>query len=121
MATIEFLSSFDSYFRFTNLSRTVSASPVQISTTSTSLLDFNIIIIFVIIIIWSHFIYITAFFSKIFGHNRMNRGGGYGLEITVKYRLYGQEKIVKWLNKKLETVKKELQCKISVSLRYNNI
>ena len=51
----------------------------------------------------------------------MNRGGGYGLEITVKYRLYGQEKIVKWLNKKLETVRKELQCKISVSLKYNNI
>ena len=34
-------------------------------------------------------------------------------EIPVKYRLHGQEKIVQWLNKKLETVKKELQCKIS--------
>ena len=37
---------------------------------------------------------------------RLNRGGGYGLEIPVKYRFYGQEKIVQWLTKKLETVKK---------------
>ena len=47
----------------------------------------------------------------------MNRGGSYELEIPVKHRLYGQEKIVQWLNKKLETVKKELQCKISKSLK----
>ena len=36
----------------------------------------------------------------------MINGGGYGLEIPVKYRLYGQEKILQWLPKKLETVKK---------------
>ena len=36
----------------------------------------------------------------------MINGGGYGLEIPVKYRLYGQEKILQWLTKKLETVKK---------------
>ena len=44
---------------------------------------------------------------------RVNRGSGYGLEIPVKYRYYGQEKVIQWLAKKLETVKKELECKIS--------
>ena len=38
MVTREFLSSFNSYLRFTNLSSIVSTSPVLISTTSTSLL-----------------------------------------------------------------------------------
>ena len=64
------------------------------------------IIIFDIIIIWSHFISFSAFFSNIFGHKRLNRGGGYGLGISVKYRFYGQEKIVQWLPKKIKTVKK---------------
>ena len=44
---------------------------------------------------------------------RVNRGSGYGLEIPVKYRYYGQEKLIQWLAKKLEVVKKELECKIS--------
>ena len=35
----------------------------------------------------------TTFFSKIFGHKRLNRGGGYRLEIPVKYRFCCQEKI----------------------------
>ena len=39
------------------------------------------------------------------------------MEIQVKYRFYGQEKIVQWFTKKLETVKKELQCKISKCLK----
>ena len=43
----------------------------------------------------------------------LNHGGDCGMEIPVKYRLYGQEKILQWLTKKLEAVKKELQCKIS--------
>ena len=54
---------------------------------------------------------------KIFSHKRLNRGGSYEFEIPVKYRLYGQGKIVQWLNKKLETVKKEQQCKFSKSLK----
>ena len=33
---------------------------------------------------------------------RLNCGGDYGLEISVKYRFYGQEKIIQWLAKKLE-------------------
>ena len=42
----------------------------------------------------------------------LNRGGGYGLEIPVKYRFYGQEKIVQWFTKKIRNGKKELECKI---------
>ena len=42
----------------------------------------------------------TAFFSKIFDRTRLNRGGGYGLEIPVKYRFNGREKIDQWFTKK---------------------
>ena len=48
---------------------------------------------------------------------KLNRGGGYRLEIPVKYRVNSQKKIVQWLTKKLETVKKELECKISKCLK----
>ena len=48
---------------------------------------------------------------------RVNCGSGYGLEIPVKYRYYGQEKLIQWLAKKLEAVKKELECKISKCLK----
>ena len=47
----------------------------------------------------------------------LNRGGGYDLEIPVKYCFYSQEKIVQWLIKKLETVKIELRCEISKYLK----
>ena len=46
-----------------------------------------------------------------------NRGSGYGLEIPLKYRYYGQKKLIQWLAKKLEAVKKELECKISKCLK----
>ena len=49
---------------------------------------------------------------KIVG-KRLNRGGGYGLGILVKYCFYGQENTVQWLAKKLETTNKDLECKIS--------
>ena len=48
---------------------------------------------------------------------RVNRGSGYGLEIPVKYRYCGQEKLIQCLAKKLEAVKKELECKISKCLK----
>ena len=48
---------------------------------------------------------------------RVNRGSGYGLEIPVKYRYFGQEKFIQWLAKKLKAVKKELECKISKCLK----
>ena len=48
---------------------------------------------------------------------RLNRGGGYSLEIPVIYRFYGQEKLVNWLIKKIEAVKKELECKVSKCLK----
>mgnify|MGYP001792401175 CR=1 FL=1 len=48
---------------------------------------------------------------------RVNRGGGYGLEIPVVYRFNGPEKLVKWLIKKIEAVRKELDCKVSKCLK----
>ena len=62
MATREFLSSFDRYFRFTNLSSIVSVSPVLISRTSTSLL----------------------LASSSSSSSMLNSGGGYGLEFVQK-------------------------------------
>ena len=47
----------------------------------------------------------TTIEAEVLG-KRVNRGSGYGLEITVKYRYYGQEKLIQWLVKKLEPVKK---------------
>ena len=46
-----------------------------------------------------------------------NRGEGYGLEIPVIYRFYGQEKLVNSLIKKIEAVKKELESKVSKRLK----
>ena len=37
---------------------------------------------------------------------RLNRGGSYGLEIPVIYRFHTQEKLVNWLMKMTEVVKK---------------
>ena len=48
---------------------------------------------------------------------RLNCRGGYGLEIPVIYRFYGQEKLVNWLIKKIEAVKKEFECKVSKCLK----
>ena len=48
---------------------------------------------------------------------RLNRGGGYGLEIPVFYRFYGKEKTIMWLTKKLKAINDELQCKISKCLK----
>ena len=48
---------------------------------------------------------------------RLNRGGGYGLEISVIYRFYDQENLVNRLIKKIEAVKAELECKISKGLK----
>ena len=50
---------------------------------------------------------------------RMNRGGGYGLEIPVAYRFNGPEKLVKWLIKKIVAVRKEFDCKVSNKLTEN--
>ena len=50
---------------------------------------------------------------------RLNRGGGYGLEIPVIYRFYDQEKLVNSLIKKIkeELVKKELEWKVPECLK----
>ena len=49
---------------------------------------------------------------------RLNRRGGYGLEIPVKYRFYCQQTIVQSLTKKFETVKK---CQNEKMYEINNI
>ena len=46
-----------------------------------------------------------------------NPGGGYRLEIPAIYHFYGQEKLVNWLIKKIEAVKKELKCKVSKCMK----
>ena len=48
---------------------------------------------------------------------RVNRGGGYGLEIPVIYRFDGPEKLVKWLIKKIEAVRKGLDHKVLKCLK----
>ena len=48
---------------------------------------------------------------------RLNRGRGYGLEIPIIYCFYGQEKLVNWFIKKIEALKKELECKVSKCLK----
>ena len=50
---------------------------------------------------------------------RVNRGDGYDLEIPIVYRFNhnGPEKLVKWLIKKIEAVRKELDCKVSKCLK----
>ena len=45
---------------------------------------------------------------------RLNHGGGYGLETPVISRFYDQEILVNCLIKKIETVKKELECKVTL-------
>ena len=49
----------------------------------------------------------TAIEVQVVG-KRVNRGGGYGLEIPVIYRFFGAERLVKWLDKKISAVKKQL-------------
>ena len=38
---------------------------------------------------------------------RINRGGGYGLEVPCKYRISGQEKAVDWIKRKATTFLQE--------------
>ena len=40
--------------------------------------------------------------TKVTG-KRINRGGGYGLEVPCKYRILGQEKAVDWIKRKVTT------------------
>ena len=37
--------------------------------------------------------------------------------MVLKSQLYGQEKLVNWLIKKIEAIEKELQCKVSKCLK----
>ena len=44
-------------------------------------------------------------------------GGGYGLEIPVRYHFLGPAKAIDWLKKNLESVEKELKCNVSKCLK----
>ena len=44
--------------------------------------------------------------TKVTG-KRINRGGGYGLEVPCKYRISGQEKTVDWIKRKATTFLQE--------------
>ena len=102
----EFLSSFNSYFMFSNLSNIIFNSFLLISTTSTSLLlSLSSSFLSSLLSEATSFRSLYSFLSS-WATKNLNRGGSYGLEVPVKYCLYGQEKIVQWLNKNLEIVKK---------------
>ena len=58
----------------------------------------------------------TSITAQVSG-KRLNRGGGYGLEIPVIYRFHGQEKLINWIVKKIEAIKSELDCKVSKCLK----
>ena len=47
---------------------------------------------------------------------RLNRGGGYGLEIPVMYRLR-PEKLINWLGKKIKAVKSDFYGKVVKGLK----
>ena len=49
----------------------------------------------------------TSIQTEVVG-KRINRGGGYGLEIPVRYNFKGPSKGLKWLLKKIKKVEKEL-------------
>ena len=40
---------------------------------------------------------------------RINRGGGYGLEIPVSYHFYGHEKSINWVKNRLEEILENLE------------
>ena len=58
----------------------------------------------------------TSITAQVSG-KRLNRGGGYGLEIPVIYRFHGQEKLINWIVKKIEAIKSEPDCKVSKCLK----
>ena len=58
----------------------------------------------------------TAIEVQVVG-KRVNRGGGYGLEIPVIYRFFGAERLVKWLDKKISAVKNELMYQTAKCLK----
>ena len=61
---------------------------------------------------------LTSMEAEVVG-KRLNRGGGYGLDIPVLYRFYSPPKALLTMvdKKELEKVKKELECNISKCLK----
>ena len=48
---------------------------------------------------------------------RLNRGGGYGLEVPVTFTFYGPKKLMDWAKNKLEVVKDDLEKKYNKCLK----
>ena len=57
----------------------------------------------------------TFYETKVTGE-RINRGGGYGLEVAHKYRISGQEKAVDWIKRKATTFLQEHSLAVNKSL-----
>ena len=51
--------------------------------------------------------------AKVTG-KRINRGGGYGLEVPCKYRISGQQKAVDWIKRKATTFLQEHSLAVNV-------
>ena len=62
----------------------------------------------------------SFFETKVTG-KRINRGGGYGLEVPCKYRISGQEKAVDWIKRKATTFLQEHSLAVNKCLgkKYN--
>ena len=58
----------------------------------------------------------TSITAEVVGE-RLNCGGGYGLEIPVMYCFHGPEKLINWLGKKIKAVKSDLYCKVVKCLK----
>ena len=58
-----------------------------------------------------------SFLETKVNRKRINRGGGYGLEILSKYRISGQEKAVDWIKRKVTTFLKEHSVAVNKCLR----
>ena len=48
---------------------------------------------------------------------RMNRGGGFGLEVPVDYIFYGKEKAIKWLLSRISSIDKALDEQLKKCLK----
>ena len=58
----------------------------------------------------------TSITAEVVGE-RLNRGGGYGLEIPVMYRFHGPEKLINWLGKKIKSIRSDWHGKVVKCLK----
>ena len=58
----------------------------------------------------------TSITAEVVGE-RLNRGGGYGLEIHVMHRFHSPEKLINWLGKKIKSIRSDLHGKVVKCLK----